>query len=42
MAQFLDRLDAGQKIQVPDVLFAKIADEQVAEWKVRFGGEEAS
>ena len=22
----------------PDVLFAKITDEQVAEWKVRFGG----
>lgn len=42
MAQFLDQLDAGQKIQVPDVLFAKIADEQTAEWKARFGGEEAS
>jgi methionyl-tRNA synthetase len=42
MAGFLDRLDAGQKIQVPHVLFAKIADEQVAEWKIRFGGEEAS
>jgi methionyl-tRNA synthetase len=38
MAQFLDQLDAGQPIGPPDVLFAKIADEQVAEWKARFGG----
>jgi methionyl-tRNA synthetase len=42
MAKFLDQLDAGQKIQVPDVLFAKIAGEQVTEWKARFGGEEES
>jgi len=42
MAQFLDQLDAGQPIQVPELLFAKIADEQVAEWKARFGGEDAS
>jgi methionyl-tRNA synthetase len=39
MAKFLDQLDAGQKVQTPDVLFSKIADEQVAEWKARFGGE---
>jgi methionyl-tRNA synthetase len=42
MAQFLDQLDAGRKIHVPNVLFAKIADDQVAEWKTRFGGGEAS
>jgi methionyl-tRNA synthetase len=42
MAQFLDQLEAGQQIRVSDVLFAKIADEQAAEWKARFGGEEAS
>ena len=38
MAEFLDDLDAGQPIHAPDVLFAKITDEQVAEWKARFGG----
>ena len=39
MADFLDQLEAGHQIQAPDVLFAKIAEEQVAEWKTRFGGE---
>ncbi|HVP83105.1 MAG TPA: methionine--tRNA ligase [Rhizomicrobium sp.] len=39
MAVFLDQLEAGQKINPPDVLFAKISEEQVAEWKQRFGGE---
>jgi methionyl-tRNA synthetase len=39
MAEFLDDLEAGQAIQAPDVLFAKISDEQVADWKARFGGE---
>ena len=41
MAEFLDQLDAGQKINPPEVLFAKITDEQVAEWRVRFGGASA-
>ena len=40
MAEFLDQLEAGQPISVPDVLFAKITDEQIAEWKARFGGED--
>jgi methionyl-tRNA synthetase len=40
MAELLDQLDTGMKIAVPDVLFAKITDEQIAEWKARFGGEE--
>jgi methionyl-tRNA synthetase len=39
MAEFLDQLEAGQEIRAPEVLFAKIADEQVVEWKARFGGE---
>ena len=38
MAQELDSLEAGQPINPPDVLFAKISEEQVAEWKTRFGG----
>jgi methionyl-tRNA synthetase len=39
MAEFLDQLEPGQAITPPDVLFAKITDEQLAEWKTRFGGE---
>jgi methionyl-tRNA synthetase len=38
MAEFLDQLESGQDIQPPDVLFAKITDEQIEEWKTRFGG----
>ena len=38
MAELLDQLEAGQKIAVPDVLFAKITDEQIEAWKTRFGG----
>jgi methionyl-tRNA synthetase len=38
MAQELDQLEAGQPINPPDVLFAKITEEQVAEWKSRFSG----
>jgi methionyl-tRNA synthetase len=38
MAQELDQLEAGQPIHPCDVLFAKITEEQVAEWKTRFGG----
>ncbi|HEY4941770.1 MAG TPA: methionine--tRNA ligase [Rhizomicrobium sp.] len=37
MAEFLDQLAAGQKINPPDVLFAKITEEQIAEWRLRFG-----
>jgi methionyl-tRNA synthetase len=39
MAEYLDQLETGTPINVPDVLFAKITDEQVEEWKVRFGGQ---
>ncbi|HSZ75134.1 MAG TPA: hypothetical protein VK779_09955, partial [Rhizomicrobium sp.] len=40
MAEELDEVDAGQPIHAPDVLFAKITDEQVEAWKQRFGGAE--
>jgi methionyl-tRNA synthetase len=42
MAAYLDQLEAGQPIQAPDVLFAKIAEEQIAAWSARFGGDDAS
>ena len=29
----------AQPIQAPPVLFAKITDEQIAEWEARFGGD---
>jgi len=38
----LNRLTPGAPISVPPVLFAKIDDEQVAEWIARFGGEDAA
>ncbi|MEY2496134.1 MAG: methionyl-tRNA synthetase [Verrucomicrobiota bacterium] len=34
----LDTLEPGSNIKVPDVLFAKIEETQVAEWSERFGG----
>ncbi len=34
----LNALPHGLKISAPDVLFAKIEDEQVEEWSARFGG----
>lgn len=37
-ATLLDALPKGTPITPPDVLFAKIADEQVEEWSARFGG----
>jgi methionyl-tRNA synthetase len=37
----LDQLEAGQPIHPPEVLIAKISEEQVAEWKARFGGSAA-
>jgi methionyl-tRNA synthetase len=41
MAQLLDDLAPGQPIKAPEVLVAKITDEQVAELKARFGGVSA-
>jgi methionyl-tRNA synthetase len=40
MAEFLDGLTPGQAIRPPDVLFAKLTDEQIAQWQQRFGGSE--
>jgi len=39
-AQLLDRLSRGAKVTPPDVLFRKIEDADVAEWRARFGGPE--
>lgn len=36
----LQRIEAGQSFKVPDVLFQKVTDEQIAEWRDRFGAEE--
>jgi methionyl-tRNA synthetase len=41
MAKELDELEPGLAIKPPDVLFAKITDEQLAEWIARFGGASA-
>ena len=41
MAAFLSQLGPGLPIAPPEVLFAKITDEQVAEWTKRFGGATA-
>lgn len=38
MAEELDQLGAGQPINPPDVLVAKITDEQIEELKIKFGG----
>jgi methionyl-tRNA synthetase len=38
MAKFLDQLDHEITITPPAVLFAKITEEQIAEWRARFGG----
>jgi methionyl-tRNA synthetase len=40
MAEYLDQLEAGQPIRPPELLFAKITEEQVAQWTERFGGAE--
>jgi len=38
----LNRLTPGAPISVPEVLFAKIDDDRVAEWAERFGGAEGA
>ncbi|WP_411289089.1 class I tRNA ligase family protein, partial [Phenylobacterium sp.] len=40
-AQLLDVLEPGRRVKAPDVLFRKVEDSQVAEWRERFGGPEA-
>ena len=37
---WLEILPVGHKFEVPDLLFQKIEDEQVAEWAAMFGGAE--
>jgi methionyl-tRNA synthetase len=37
----LTLLEPGRKVAAPDVLFKKVEDSQVAEWRERFGGPEA-
>jgi methionyl-tRNA synthetase len=38
-AALLDQLERGSAITVPEVLFRKVDDDQVAAWTARFGGE---
>ena len=42
LKEFLTFLAPGTAFQVPDVLFQKIDDDQIAEWTDRFGGEDGS
>ncbi len=37
----LSILEAGRKVAAPEVLFRKVEDSQVAEWRERFGGPES-
>jgi methionyl-tRNA synthetase len=41
-APVLDILPPGRAVKAPDVLFKKVEDTQVAEWRERFGGPEAA
>jgi len=36
----LQRIEPGLPFTVPDVLFQKITDDQIAEWRMRFGADE--
>jgi methionyl-tRNA synthetase len=38
----LKGLEPGRAVRAPEVLFRKIEDAQVAEWRERFGGPEAA
>ncbi|HEX2559914.1 methionine--tRNA ligase [Phenylobacterium sp.] len=39
-AALLQILDPGRKVEVPEVLFRKVEETQIAEWTERFGGAE--
>src|SRR5262249_25184835 len=39
MTELLDGLEPGKTIQPPEVLFAKITEEQISDWEKRFGGQ---
>jgi methionyl-tRNA synthetase len=38
MKTLLDDLTPGQSIRAPEMLVPKISEDQIAEWKTRFGG----
>jgi len=38
MAEFLDGLEPDAAIRPPEMLFAKVTEEQIAAWEARFGG----
>jgi len=40
-AGLLRAVEPGRRVQAPEVLFRKVEDAQVAEWRERFGGPEA-
>ncbi|MCV3271225.1 methionine--tRNA ligase [Roseobacter sinensis] len=40
-SEFLSRLEAGHAFDVPDVLFAKVSDDDCAAWKAQFSGRRA-
>jgi methionyl-tRNA synthetase len=42
MREFLDQLDSDMEVHPPEVLVAKITEEQIAEWQQRFAGSAAS
>ena len=42
MAQYLDQLEPGAPVKAPDLLVAKITEEQIAEWTTRFAGSDAA
>jgi methionyl-tRNA synthetase len=37
-AEELQRIEAGRGVRAPEVLFRKLEDDQIAAWKVQFGG----
>ncbi len=37
----LSRIEAGRPVKAPEVLFRKLEDAQIAEWRERFGGGES-
>ena len=37
----LSRMEAGRPVKAPEVLFRKLEDAQIAEWRERFGGGES-
>ena len=40
-ASELSRIEAGRPVKAPEVLFKKLEDAQIAEWRERFGGGES-